>query len=158
MKTLFELVKSIFKITVASYLIYQVMYESLPTLIQTAHEDIWTALVVYNVFLMQVVVRVGISSSSSAVLDFIFQKHNFANEMKMEKFEVKQEYKNTGRRPEIKSKRRQIAQEIAYSEGPAGSIKYAKNTHYNPTHLAIAIGYEREIDPAPYIWAWERAP
>lgn len=151
MKTLFELVKSIFKITVASYLIYNVMYSSLPVLIQTVHEDIWTALLVYNAFLMQVIIQVGIFFIFVAVLDFIFQKHNFANEMKMEKFEVKQEYKNTEGDPQIKSKRRQIAQEIAYSEGPAGGIKYAKTLITNPTHIAIAIGYDREIDPAPYI-------
>ena len=64
---------------------------------------------------------------------------------------MKQEYKNTEGDPQIKSKRRQIAQEIAYSEGPAGGIKYAKTLITNPTHIAIAIGYDREIDPAPYI-------
>lgn len=150
-KTLFELVKSVFKITVASYLIYQVMYDALPVLIQTVHEDIWVALKVYYTFLMQVVIRVGIFFIFVAVIDFVFQKRNFANEMKMEKFEVKQEYKNTEGDPQIKSKRRQVAQEIAYQEGPIGGIKSAKALITNPTHLAIAIGYEREFDAAPYI-------
>lgn len=158
MKTLFELVKSIFKITVASFLIYQVMYDALPTLIQTVHEDIWVALHVYYVFLMQVVIRVGIFFIAVAVIDFVFQKHNFANEMKMEKFEVKQEYKNTEGDPQIKSKRRQVAQEIAYQEGPLGGIKAAKALVTNPTHLAIAIGYEREFDPAPYILGMGEGP
>ncbi|MEM1282348.1 MAG: type III secretion system export apparatus subunit SctU [Chlamydiota bacterium] len=150
-KTLFELVKSIFKITVAAYLIYGVMYSALPVLIQTVHEDIWVAMQVYYTFLLQVIMRVGVFFIFVAVLDFVFQKRNFANEMKMEKFEVKQEYKNTEGDPQIKSKRRQTAQEIAYSDGPAGGIKYAKALITNPTHLAIAIGYEREVDPAPYI-------
>ena len=73
--------------------------------------------------------------------------------MKMEKFEVKQEYKNTEGDPQIKGKRRQIAQEIAYSEGPAGGVKRAQAVVTNPTHLAIAIGYNKEIDAAPYILA-----
>lgn len=150
-KTLFELVKSIFKITVASYLIYGVMYNALPVLIQTVHENIWVAMQVYYTFLMQVVIRVGIFFIAVAVVDFVFQKRNFANEMKMEKFEVKQEFKNTEGDPQIKSKRRQIAQEIAYQEGPVGGIKAAKALITNPTHLAIAIGYEREFDAAPYI-------
>jgi type III secretion YscU/HrpY family protein len=150
-KTLFELVKSIFKITVASYLIYGVMYDALPVLIQTVHENIWVALKVYYTFLMQVVIRVGIFFIAVAVIDFVFQKRNFANEMKMEKFEIKQEYKNTEGDPQIKSKRRQVAQEIAYQEGPVGGIKSAKALITNPTHLAIAIGYEREFDAAPYI-------
>ena len=73
--------------------------------------------------------------------------------MKMEKFEVKQEYKNTEGDPHIKSKRRQIAQEIAYQEGPSGSVKRAQAVVTNPTHLAIAIGYRQDIDAAPYIVA-----
>lgn len=150
-KTLFELVKSIFKIVVAAFLIYGVMYSALPTLIQTVHENIWVALQVYYTFLMQVIVRVGIFFIAVAVIDFVFQKRNFANEMKMEKFEVKQEYKNTEGDPQIKSKRKQTAQEIAYSEGPTGGIRYASALITNPTHVAIAVGYEREVDPAPYI-------
>jgi type III secretion protein U len=150
-KTLFELVKSIFKITIAGYLCYGVMYGAIPVLIQTVHEDIWVAMQVYYTFLLQVIMRVGIFFIAVAVLDFVFQRRNFANEMKMEKFEVKQEYKNTEGDPQIKSKRRQTAQEIAYSDGPAGGIKYAKAIITNPTHLAIAVGYEREIDAAPYI-------
>ena len=74
----------------------------------------------------------------------------------MEKFEVKQEYKNTEGDPHIKSKRRQIAQEIAYSEGPAGGVKKAQAVVTNPTHIAVAIGYQREMDAAPYILPWGR--
>lgn len=151
MKTLFELVKSIFKLVVAAYLIYGVMYEALPVLIQTVRSDVNVALQVYYTFLMQVVIRVGVFFIVVAVVDFIFQKRNFANEMKMEKFEIKQEYKNTEGDPQIKSKRRQIAQEIAYQEGPMGGLKHAKAVITNPTHLAIAVGYEKSIDSAPYV-------
>ncbi len=69
---------------------------------------------------MEVLVKVGIFFVVIAVADFIYQKHNFAKEMMMEKFEVKQEYKNSEGDPHIKGKRRQIAQEIAYQDGPAG--------------------------------------
>jgi type III secretion protein U len=88
-----------------------------------------------------------------AVADFVYQKKTFANEMKMEKFEVKQEFKNSEGDPHIKGKRKQIAQEIAYQEGPTGGVKRAQAVVTNPTHLAIAIGYERKVDAAPYILA-----
>lgn len=153
LKTLVELVKSILKISVAAYLIYQVVYDSLPTLIQTVNMPISSALLVFNNFLMEVVIKVGIFFLVVAVLDFAYQKYNFGNEMKMEKFEVKQEYKNTEGDPQIKGKRKQIAQEIAYQEGPATTMRKAKAVVTNPTHLAIAIGYENEVDAAPYIIA-----
>ena len=71
----------------------------------------------------------------------------------MEKFEIKQEYKNTEGDPHIKSKRKQIAQEIAYSGRAGRRSQRAKAVVTNPTHLAIAIGYERDVDAAPYILA-----
>lgn len=153
LKTLVELLKSILKISIATYLIYTVMYKSIPVLIQTVSMPITGALIVFHAFLLEAIAKVGLFFIAVAILDFIYQKRNFANEMKMEKFEVKQEYKNTEGDPLIKSKRRQIAQEIAYQEGPTGGVKRAQAVVTNPTHLAIAIGYERNLDSAPYILA-----
>ncbi|MCE2982345.1 MAG: type III secretion system export apparatus subunit SctU [Parachlamydia sp.] len=153
LKTLFELVKSLIKITIASYLIYLVMYKSVPVLIQTVSMPISGALIVFHAFLVEVVLKVGLFFIIVAVADFIYQKKTFSKEMMMEKFEIKQEYKNSEGDPHIKGKRKQIAQEIAYSEGPTGGVKRAQAVVTNPTHLAIAIGYERHLDAAPYILA-----
>lgn len=153
LKTLVELLKSVLKISIACYLIYDVMYKSIPVLIQTVSMPIIGALLVFHAFLLEVLIKVGLFFIVIAVADFVYQKKSFMNEMKMEKFEVKQEYKNTEGDPHIKSKRRQIAQEIAYQEGPTGGVKRAQAVVTNPTHLAIAIGYEREEDAAPYILA-----
>lgn len=153
LKTLVELLKSIVKITIASYIIYDVMYDSLPVLVHAVSMPMISALLIFNAFLMEVVIKVGLFFIIIAVADLVYQRKNFANEMKMEKFEVKQEYKNTEGDPHIKGKRKQIAQEIAYSEGPAGGVKKAAAVVTNPTHLAIAIGYEKNIDAAPFILA-----
>lgn len=153
LKTLVELIKSILKITIATYLIYDVMYKSIPVLIQAVSLPMEQALLIFYAFLMEVVIKVGLFFIIVAIADFVYQKKNFASEMKMEKFEVKQEYKNTEGDPQIKGKRRQIAQEIAYSDGPAAGVKKAKAVVVNPTHYAIAIGYQREVDAAPYILA-----
>jgi FlhB-like protein len=68
----------------------------------------------------------------------------------MEKFEVKQEYKDTEGNPEIKSQRRRVAQEIAYQEGPSG-VKRARAVITNPIHIAVAIQYNEEAEPAPRV-------
>lgn len=153
MKTLVELLKSCIKIGIASYLIYRVMMNSLPVLIRTLSIPTAGALLVFNAFLMEVVIKVGLFFIFIAIADFAYQKFDFAKEMKMEKFEVKQEYKNTEGDPHIKGKRRQIAQEIAYSEGPAGGVKRAQAVVTNPQHIAVALGYNKEVDAAPYIIA-----
>lgn len=153
LKTLVELLKSCLKISIAAYLIYGVVYNSLPVLIQTVNMPISSALLVFNSFLMEVVFKVGLFFLVIAILDFAYQKYTFGQEMKMEKFEIKQEYKNSEGDPQIKGKRKQVAQEIAYQEGPGQTMKKASAVVTNPTHLAIAIGYEHDVDAAPYIVA-----
>jgi type III secretion protein U len=151
LKTLVELLKSCLKIGIASYIIYLVMYNSLPVLIQSVAQPMSVAIMIFYTFMMEVVIKVGIFFIVVAVADFVYQRKSFASEMKMEKFEVKQEYKNTEGDPHIKGKRRQIAQELAYSDGPSGGVKQASAVVTNPTHLAIAIGYDSTVDAAPYI-------
>jgi len=152
-KTLFELLKSLFKITIAAILIYGVMYKSLPVLTKTVGLPLHASLLVFYAFLIEVLWKVGLLFIVVAVADFVYQRRNFANEMKMEKFEVKQEYKNTEGDPQIKSKRKQTAQEIAYQDGPAGGVKKSDAVVTNPVHLAVALAYDKEIDAAPYITA-----
>ena len=101
----------------------------------------------------EVVKRVGLFFIAVAIFDFMYQKHNFGKEMMMEKFETKQEYKETEGNPEIKGKRREVAREIAYSDNPASGAAGAKAIVTNPHTLAIALGFERELDPCPFVLA-----
>ncbi|MFZ4773371.1 MAG: type III secretion system export apparatus subunit SctU [Chlamydiia bacterium] len=150
MKTLFELIKSLFKISGAFFLIYSVIKDSLPEIISTIHMPMMGATMVFADFLYKVVFRVGLFFIAIAVLDLVFQKMNFAKEMKMEKYEVKQEYKDTEGDPHIKGRRRQIAREIAYSEGPSATSR-ARAVITNPTHLAVAIEYDAVDKNVPVI-------
>lgn len=149
-KTIFELLKSLFKIFGALLLIYSVVWYSIPQIVSTAALPVLGSAIVFSDFLLKVIIRVGIFFLAIAIFDLIFQKRTFAKQMMMEKFEVKQEYKDTEGDPHIKGKRRQTAQEIAYQEGPM-SVKRAKAIITNPIHIAIAIEYHAETEPAPRI-------
>ncbi|MEM7174592.1 MAG: type III secretion system export apparatus subunit SctU [Chlamydiota bacterium] len=149
-KTFVELLKSIAKIAGAVLLIYSVVYNSLAEIIATAAMPMLGAAAVFSDFLIKVAFRVGLFFLVVAIADLVFQKKNFAKEMKMEKFEVKQEVKDTEGNPEIKGKRRQIQQEIAYQEGPK-SVRRARAVVTNPIHIAVALEYRAEEQPAPKI-------
>ena len=77
LKTLVELAKSIIKISVAAWIIYDVMYKSLPVLIQTVSMPMISALLVFDAFLMEVVLKVGLFFLAVAIFDFAYQKYNF---------------------------------------------------------------------------------
>lgn len=152
MKTLVELLKSVFKIFGAAVLIYFAVRHSLGDLISTVALPPAVGAIVFKKIMFKVIVWVGIYFLLISVADLVYQRHNFSKEMKMEKFEVKQEYKDTEGNPEIKNKRRNLAQEIAYDQGTT-QIRRAKAVVTNPHDIAIAIGYEPEKYKAPWIIA-----
>ncbi|EPP35671.1 type III secretion, YscU/HrpY family protein [Chlamydia ibidis] len=151
-KTLIELLKSVFKIFGAALILYITIKNRVPLIIETAGASPLTTAIIFKQVLYKAVTSIGIFFLVVAVLDLVYQRHNFAKELKMEKFEVKQEFKDTEGNPEIKGRRRQIAQEIAY-EDPSSQIKHASAVVSNPKDIAVAIGYMPEKYKAPWIIA-----
>lgn len=152
MKTLIELLKSVLKLAGAALLIFLAVKNDLGDIVATAALPIEGAAMVFQKILYKVVIWVGVYFIIIAVADLAYQRYNFGKEMKMEKFEVKQEYKDTEGNPEIKGKRRQLAQEIAYDEG-TNQVRRAKAIITNPHDVAVAIGYEPDKYAAPWIIA-----
>ncbi len=157
LKVLVELLKSVIKITAAAVIIYFVMWYSIPEVVATAAMPVMGGAYVLGDFLTKVTIRVGILFILIGLFDLAFQKRVFSKEMMMEKFEIKQEYKDTEGDPLIKGKRRELFREIAYQEGPTAARK-ARAIITNPTHIAVAIRYEEETDPAPFILTMGQGP
>ncbi|AHK63137.1 Yop proteins translocation protein U [Chlamydia avium] len=151
-KTLIELLKSMLKIFGAALILYTTLKNRVPLIIETAGVSPIVTATIFKQILYKAVISIGIFFLVVAVLDLVYQRRTFAKELKMEKFEVKQEFKDTEGNPEIKGRRRQIAQEIAY-EDPSSQIKHASTVVSNPKDIAVAIGYMPEKYKAPWIIA-----
>ncbi|MBF8262658.1 MAG: sctU [Parachlamydiales bacterium] len=150
LKTLVELIKSILKITGAAIIIYFIIWNALPQIISTVAMPPAASSKVVRDFLINATIQVGIFFVLIALFDLFFQRQQFAKEMKMEKFEVRQEYKDTEGDPMIKGKRREMFREIAYQEGPRAARR-ARAIITNPTHIAVALKYDPAEEPAPII-------
>ena len=157
LKTLVELIKSILKILGAAIIIFFVIKSMIPQAIATAGMPLEGMASVLSDFLIKVAIRIGIFFLIVAIFDLAFQKRTFKKEMMMEKFEVKQELKDTEGDPMIKGKRREISREIAYREGPSAAAR-AKAIITNPTHIAVAIGFNEEEEVAPVILTMGEGP
>jgi flagellar biosynthetic protein FlhB len=91
-----------------------------------------------------------------AIIDVIFQKYKHNQELKMTKQEVKQENKDTDGSPELKSRRRQIQQEMA-SKRMMEEVPQADVVLVNPTHYAVALKYDAKSMEAPEMLAKGKA-
>lgn len=87
-----------------------------------------------------------------AFADWAYQKHKFKTDMKMSKQEVKDEYKNTEGNPQIKGQIRRKMQE-ASRRRMMQALPEADVVITNPTHLAVAIKYDKEKAEAPVVIA-----
>lgn len=88
-----------------------------------------------------------------AVIDYSYQKWQFAEDQKMTKQEVKDEHKQQEGDPLIKGKVRSIQRAAAGRRGLKESVKEADVIVTNPFHIAVAIKYDRKKQNAPIIVA-----
>lgn len=84
--------------------------------------------------------------------DFVYQRIKFRDEMKMSKQEVKDEYKNTEGDPQVKGQQRRRMQE-ASRRRMMQDVPKADVVITNPTHIAVALKYDPQESPAPYLLA-----
>lgn len=87
-----------------------------------------------------------------AAIDYFWQRHKTAEDMKMTKQEVKDEQKQSMGDPQMRSaQRRQAMNILRQSMGKAAGTADVMVT--NPTHFAVALKYEQGRDRAPVIVA-----
>ena len=87
-----------------------------------------------------------------AAIDVPFQLYQHTKQLKMTRQEVRDEMKQTEGKPEVKSKIRQLQQEIA-SRRMMEDVPRADVVVTNPTHFAVALRYEAGQMEAPVVVA-----
>lgn len=84
------------------------------------------------------------------VVDAITEFFLFIKGLKMEKQEVKKEYKDNEGDPHLKSVRKELHQEIL-SEEVKSNVRNSTFVMANPTHIAMLIYYDDNIAPLPFL-------
>ena len=87
-----------------------------------------------------------------SLLDAAYQRYSFIKKMRMSLRDIKQEMKESEGDPIVKQQRRQAHQEWS-QRNAVQAARSANVMVVNPTHVAIAIDYERETTPVPTIAA-----
>ncbi|OZG74349.1 EscU/YscU/HrcU family type III secretion system export apparatus switch protein [Hahella sp. CCB-MM4] len=150
MKSLVELIKSIFKIIFLSILIYWVIQSNLDDIIKLPYCGSACVLPFIGHLMFELAVVSIIAFIIVALIDFLYQKHDHQKKLRMTKDEVKREYKDTEGNPEIIGQRKQIHRELLEG-GMIGQIKKASVIVTNPTHLALGIYYDGDKRSLPIV-------
>ncbi len=150
--SLVELVKSLLKIGLVGYVVYSYLKKNMPPLYQFYDFSLNQGIIQAGRIVVNLGIRISLFYMIIALLDYIYQKWKFKNDMKMTKQEVKDEYKNQEGDPQIKGKQRQRMQE-ASRRRMMQALPQADVVITNPTHFAVAIKYDPQMYDAPYVVA-----
>ena len=87
-----------------------------------------------------------------AILDFLYQKWQTTQDLKMTKHEVKDERKSMEGNPEVRAKRMKMARQMAMQR-LGRDVPDADVVVTNPTHVSVALKYDSEMMAAPRVVA-----
>lgn len=87
-----------------------------------------------------------------AVMDYLYQRHDFMKKMRMSKQEIKDEFKQTEGDPHVKARLRELRERRA-RQRMMQAVPEADVVITNPTHFAVALKYDTKDMPAPMMVA-----
>ncbi|MCM1236238.1 MAG: flagellar biosynthesis protein FlhB [Bacteroidales bacterium] len=152
LNSLVELIKSLLKIALIGYVVYDYLRKNMPPILQLYDISLNQGIALVGTLVINLGIRISIFYMLIAAADFVYQKVKFKNDMKMTKQEVKDEYKNQEGDPQIKGKQRQRMMESSRRR-MMQQLPEADVVITNPTHFAVAIKYEPEVYDAPFVVA-----
>lgn len=150
--SVFEFFKSVLKVGVIIYIAYTSIKDHVNDIFILYDIPLGQAIALCGEIIIDTGLKISMVYLVVGLADFIYQKFRFNEEMKMTKQEVKDEYKNTEGNPEIKGRQRQRMRE-ASRRRMMQDVPKADVVITNPTHLAVAIKYEPEVNRAPIVLA-----
>lgn len=143
MKFVFNLAKLVLMISLAWWNLSWIIPEAIhfkADIAQQFADMSWTALLfVIQLVAVLLVVAIG---------DFIYQRWQHHKDMMMTKQEIKEEMKQSEGDPLVKAKIRQIQRQMA-QQRMMQEVPKADVVITNPTHVAVALAYDRESMEAP---------
>ncbi|MGR5449761.1 flagellar biosynthesis protein FlhB [Vibrio sp. PNB22_3_1] len=152
MQSWVELVKSILKVAlvsgVAIYLIQASQADLFQLSMDVYPQNIFHALDI----LLNFILLISCSLLIVVAIDIPFQIWQHADQLKMTKQEIKDEYKETEGKPEVKGRIRMLQREAAQRRMMA-DVPQADVIVTNPEHFSVALRYKQKTDRAPVVIA-----
>lgn len=147
-----ELTKTLIKLAVTVALALTVLWSAREDIVELTHAPINLVAAFTVQLIFDIGIRVGIAFLVIGAMDWFLQRFLHLKEMRMTKEEVRREYKESEGDPNIKFMRKQLHREIL-AQSMMAAVKRADVVVVNPTHVAIALAYDRANDSAPLVVA-----
>lgn len=149
---LFNFGKTIFKITIVIVISYINISRGIHDLAGTINMVLGEAFMVFLKKAFLIIMEVCIFLLGFSIIDYLFQRKQHLDSLKMSKHDVKQEFKESEGDPLVKSRIKQRMRELRKNNMMA-KVPDADVVITNPTHYAVALEYKMSQMEAPMVIA-----
>ena len=143
MQALVELLKSIAKVVFIATLAIWLLWGQFDNILRLSDETLPAAMVGSVELLLHMGLLLCMALLPIVAIDVPFQIWNHTRQLKMTLQEIKDEYKNTEGKPEVKGRIRRLQQEMA-NRRMMGEVPTADVVVVNPTHYSVALRYDKD--------------
>lgn len=147
-----EMLKSMLKLVVVGWIAYGVVRDEMQNITFLAEADIQTIFTFVGHIAFKIVTHTCGIMIVLGLIDMLYVKWRYIENLKMTKQEVKDEHKDSEGNPETKGKIKKMQFQMARRR-MTKIIPMADVVITNPTHYAIALKYDRQKMIAPVVLA-----
>lgn len=149
---LVEMLKSLLKLLVVGWIAYRVVQDEMQNITFLAEADIESIFTFVGHIAFKIVTHTCGIMIVLGIIDMLYVKWRYMENLKMTKQEVKDESKDSEGNPEVKSRIKQLQFQMARRR-MTKIIPLADVVITNPTHFAVALKYDRQKMIAPVVLA-----
>ena len=147
-----ELAKSLMKVLVIGYFLYASVRDRLHIYPALQQLSVGQGAVFLGQTLMELAWKISFCFLGIAAFDYIYKKWEHEKQLRMSHEDLKQEHKQTEGSPELKNELKKRQRAISMSRMMQDMLK-ADVVVTNPTHYAVALRYDLEVQSAPFVVA-----
>ena len=149
---LFNVVKSIVKVIVLFFIAYLIIKNDLNDLLKLQSVSIWAGFKHIAAMSAKILAFAAVFFLVVAIPDYLVQRRQFIESLKMSKQEIKEEYKELEGDPQIKGRLMQRMRQMLQQNLPK-AVAESDVIVTNPTHYAVALRYDQATMAGPMVTA-----
>lgn len=145
---LFNFAKGVGKLAIVGALLFFALWPERDLLAASLAADAQTLLILMKDLSLRLIGLAVVAMIVIAAFDYAFQRHTWKQRLRMTRDEVRRELKETEGDPQVKGRLRQM-RESRMRKRMLAAVKDSTVLIMNPTHYAVALGYEMGSETAP---------
>ncbi|MEX2600494.1 MAG: flagellar biosynthesis protein FlhB [Balneolaceae bacterium] len=153
MKGFVELIKGFLKLGIVTIVIWFTIRNDIDQFVAYAVKPLGHNLEEAGSYILMFVTRILSALFILSIVDAVYQRFQHRKDLRMTKQEVKDEYKQSEGDPHLKSKRRSMGLSFRQKKRLDHAVLSSDVVVTNPTHYAVALRYDPEINDAPIVMA-----